>query len=106
MEILLFQIFGQPHGMQRQGREVVVAWKLTIKREADPVLRTTHYSPLPDSGSSVRIQRGRLVGTCSIITTTPSALCADVHDRMPAILPDEIQKPDAMCDLLKPFNRR
>jgi putative SOS response-associated peptidase YedK len=32
---------------------------------------------------------GQLVETCSIITTTPNALCADVHDRMPAILPDD-----------------
>jgi putative SOS response-associated peptidase YedK len=56
---------------------------------------------------------GQLVETCSIITTTPNALCADVHDRMPVILPDDIyalwldpglQKTDAMCDLLKPFN--
>ncbi len=56
---------------------------------------------------------GQLVETCSIITTTPNALCADVHDRMPVILPDEayelwldpgFQKSDAVCDLLKPFN--
>jgi putative SOS response-associated peptidase YedK len=56
---------------------------------------------------------GRLVETCSIITTTPNALCAEVHDRMPAILPDEaydlwldpgFQKADGVCDLLKPFN--
>jgi putative SOS response-associated peptidase YedK len=56
---------------------------------------------------------GRLVETCSIITTTPNTLCAVVHDRMPAILPDEaydlwldpgFQKTDAVCHLLKPFN--
>jgi putative SOS response-associated peptidase YedK len=56
---------------------------------------------------------GNIVETCSIITTTPNALCADVHDRMPAILPDEaydlwldpgFQKTDAVCDLLKPFD--
>lgn len=29
---------------------------------------------------------GNSVETCSIITTTPNALTADVHDRMPAIL--------------------
>jgi putative SOS response-associated peptidase YedK len=27
--------------------------------------------------------------TCSIITTTPNFLCADVHDRMPVILPED-----------------
>jgi putative SOS response-associated peptidase YedK len=56
---------------------------------------------------------GQLVETCSIITTTPNALCADVHDRMPVILPDcwydlwldpGFQKTDMICDLLKPFN--
>jgi putative SOS response-associated peptidase YedK len=56
---------------------------------------------------------GKMVETCSIITTTPNALCADVHDRMPVILPDDTydlwldpgyQKTDAICDLLKPFN--
>jgi len=56
---------------------------------------------------------GQLVETCSIITTTPNTLCAEVHDRMPAILPDEAydlwldpgyQKTDAVCDLLKPFD--
>ncbi len=56
---------------------------------------------------------GQLVETCSIITTTPNALCADVHDRMPVILPDDaydlwlapsFQKADMVCDLLKPFD--
>jgi putative SOS response-associated peptidase YedK len=56
---------------------------------------------------------GRLVETCSIITTTPNALLQDVHDRMPVILPDDgydlwldpgYEKTDAVCDLLKLFN--
>jgi putative SOS response-associated peptidase YedK len=56
---------------------------------------------------------GQLVETCSIITTTPNALCADVHSRMPVILANDaydlwldpgVQKTDAVCDLLKPFN--
>jgi putative SOS response-associated peptidase YedK len=56
---------------------------------------------------------GQLVATCSIITTTPNAICADVHDRMPVILPDEVydlwldpgfQKTDDVCQLLKPFD--
>jgi putative SOS response-associated peptidase YedK len=57
--------------------------------------------------------KGQLVETCSIITTTPNSLCADVHDRMPVILPDDaydlwldpgFQKTDAIGDLLKPFD--
>lgn len=31
----------------------------------------------------------QLVETCSIITTTPNAILADAHDRMPVILPDD-----------------
>ena len=61
---------------------------------------------------SWRNPEGQTIKTCSIITTTPNALLADIHDRMPVILPDDaydlwldpgFQKPDAICDLLKPF---
>jgi putative SOS response-associated peptidase YedK len=31
--------------------------------------------------------QGEMIETCSILTTTPNALLADVHDRMPVILP-------------------
>lgn len=50
---------------------------------------------------------------CSIITTTPNVLLADIHDRTPVILPDDaydlwldpgFQKADTICDLLKPFD--
>jgi putative SOS response-associated peptidase YedK len=56
---------------------------------------------------------GQLIETCSIITTTPNSLLADVHDRMPVILADEaydlwldpgFQKTDAVCALLKPYD--
>jgi putative SOS response-associated peptidase YedK len=56
---------------------------------------------------------GKAIETCSIITTTPNTLLIDIHDRMPVILPDDaydlwldpgFQKPDALCDLLKPFD--
>jgi putative SOS response-associated peptidase YedK len=61
---------------------------------------------------SWRNPEGQTIKTCSIITTTPNALLADIHDRMPAILPTDaydlwldpgFQKPDAICDLLRPF---
>ncbi|MFC4599850.1 SOS response-associated peptidase [Cohnella hongkongensis] len=32
---------------------------------------------------------GRRIGTCTIITTAPNGLMADIHDRMPAILKPE-----------------
>jgi putative SOS response-associated peptidase YedK len=64
---------------------------------------------------SWRNPEGKAIETCSIITTTPNALLIDVHDRMPVILPDDtydlwldpgFQKPEAICDLLKPFASR
>jgi putative SOS response-associated peptidase YedK len=56
---------------------------------------------------------GQRVETCSIITATPNALCAGLHDPMPVIFPDDVydlwlapglQTTHAGCDLLKPFN--
>jgi putative SOS response-associated peptidase YedK len=38
---------------------------------------------------SWRNPQGQTIDTCSIITTTPNALLADIHDRMPVILPDD-----------------
>jgi putative SOS response-associated peptidase YedK len=37
-----------------------------------------------------RNPEGQAVETCSIITTTPNSLLADVHDRMSVILPDDV----------------
>jgi len=51
--------------------------------------------------------------TCSILTTTPSAVTSAVHDRMPVILDPDcydlwldpgMKNPDAASDLLKPSN--
>ena len=62
---------------------------------------------------SWRSTDGQTVETCTIITTTPNALCADVHDRMPVILPADahdlwldpgFQETNDICDLLKPFD--
>ena len=33
--------------------------------------------------------RGEVVESCTILTSTPNALLADIHDRMPAILPPD-----------------
>jgi putative SOS response-associated peptidase YedK len=56
---------------------------------------------------------GKTVETCTILTTTPNALLADVHDRMPVILPHELHAPwldsrmqdgERAIELLKPFD--
>lgn len=58
---------------------------------------------------------GNAIETCSILTTTPNAVTAAVHDRMPVILdPDGyelwldpgMQNVAAVADLLKPYDAR
>jgi len=58
---------------------------------------------------------GKLVETCSILTTAPNAVTAAVHDRMPVILdPDGyelwldpgMRDVSAASDLLKPYDAR
>jgi putative SOS response-associated peptidase YedK len=56
---------------------------------------------------------GQAVDTCSIITTTANPLCAEIHDRMPVILPEHaystwldpaFQDTDSLIQLLRPFD--
>ena len=56
---------------------------------------------------------GDVVETCTILTTTPNALVAEVHNRMPVILrvkdyarwlDPSINNPSLLCACLKPFD--
>jgi putative SOS response-associated peptidase YedK len=58
---------------------------------------------------------GELMETCTILTTKPNTLVADVHDRMPVILSAAdydlrldpgITNPECVVDCLKPFDAR
>jgi putative SOS response-associated peptidase YedK len=58
---------------------------------------------------------GTWVKSCSILTTTPNAVTAAVHDRMPVILGRDnydlwldprMTNVNAACDLLKPYDAR
>jgi len=58
---------------------------------------------------------GNAVETCSILTTTPNAVAAAIHDRMPVILdPDSydlwldpgMRDAGVASDLLKPYDTR
>lgn len=55
---------------------------------------------------------GQKVNSCTIITTTPNSLVADIHNRMPVILSPQdeavwlnrdIQDPEELMPLLRPF---
>lgn len=56
---------------------------------------------------------GEIIESCTILTTTPNSLVADLHDRMPVIVPPDKYNlwldPDvtdfkAICDILKPYD--
>ncbi len=58
---------------------------------------------------------GEFLETCTILTTKPNSLVADVHDRMPVILKPEdydlwldpgVTDPALVADTLKPFDPR
>jgi putative SOS response-associated peptidase YedK len=58
---------------------------------------------------------GEIIESCTILTTTPNSLVADMHDRMPVILdPDDydlwldqgMRDTTAASELLKTFNAR
>ena len=61
---------------------------------------------------SWRDPRGDIVRSCTIITTEPNELLRPIHNRMPVILPkeleslwldDEVQDPFALADILSPY---
>jgi putative SOS response-associated peptidase YedK len=49
---------------------------------------------------------GQWVKSCSILTTTPNAVTASVHDRMPVILDPGMQNMRVVSDMLKPYDAR
>jgi putative SOS response-associated peptidase YedK len=56
-------------------------------------------------------ESGELVESCTVLTTRPNALVRPVHDRMPVILPREVEArwldaglgPQVACELLVPY---
>ena len=55
---------------------------------------------------------GTVIPSCTIITTAPNDLISPIHDRMPVILPkemeelwldEEVQDPAVLTDLLRPY---
>ena len=56
---------------------------------------------------------GQIVESCTILTTTPNSLVADIHDRMPVIVPldkydawldPDINDFEAVRDVLRPYD--
>ena len=63
-------------------------------------------------GERWRNRAGEAIETCTILTTRPNSVVADVHDRMPVILQAEhydlwldpgVTDPSCIADCLKPY---
>lgn len=87
-------------------------WKRTGKEKRPFYFQLLDESPFMFAGIwDTRRNRGELVTSCAIITTPPNELVGELHDRMPAIIPHELQdvwidsKADGavLTEMLKPF---
>ncbi|MEF3301698.1 SOS response-associated peptidase [Paenibacillus sp. GYB003] len=91
-------------------------WKKTNGGKSKQPMRITRKDEAPFAMAGLydtwTAPDGRKVSTCTIITTTPNRLMADIHDRMPVILRPEHEAVwldrgtrDAalLLDMLKPF---
>jgi putative SOS response-associated peptidase YedK len=79
------------------------------------LFRLTDSAPFAFAGiyEENKDEEGRVLQTFAIITTTPNALVAKYHDRMPVILPEgkenewlETESKEAALSLLKPLPAR
>jgi putative SOS response-associated peptidase YedK len=89
-------------------------WKADGKRKQPYAILRKDRAPLAFAALWERWQdktSGEIVRSCTIITTTPNAVCAPIHDRMPAILDvsdyprwlgEEPAERDTLLSMLKP----
>lgn len=89
-------------------------WEKTEKKKVPFYIRLRTGKPFGFGGlySHWTSPEGRTVCTCTIITTTANELIEAIHDRMPVIIPKdkedlwldpEVQDPEELLDLLKPY---
>jgi putative SOS response-associated peptidase YedK len=92
-------------------------WKKTVKAKQPFCFEINNGELFAFAGlwDRWRDASGKWLETCSILTTTPNALAATVHDRMPVILdPDSydlwldpgMRDAAAATDLLKPYDAK
>ena len=89
-------------------------WRITNRRKQPYMLHLSEHRPFCFAGLWARWRRGdgETVESFTIMTTVPNRRCAEVHDRMPVILPSaaheawldpDYQDLDALHQLLRPY---
>ena len=95
-------------------REELGAWQRdgTVRRPMRVVLRTGEPFAFAGLWSVWRDPDGNRIPSCAIITTSANDLLRPIHDRMPVILPREMEDfwldesvddPDALGSVLNPY---
>lgn len=92
----------------------IYEWKKEPRRKVPHHIRLRSGDPFGMAGLWERwtAPDGGVLHTCTILTTGPNELMADLHDRMPVIIPrpdharwldPKIKDPAAVADLLRPY---
>jgi putative SOS response-associated peptidase YedK len=89
-------------------------WKKEGKQKQPKYIKMKNDKPFGFAGlwEKWTDEEGNPVHTCTILTTEPNELMAEIHNRMPVILSkenyanwlDEHQNPDGLVELMKPFD--
>ena len=87
-------------------------WQKTDSGKQPFYIRMEDESPFAFAGLWESWHNGHEIRSCTIITTSPNEVAAQVHNRMPVILPPEyhelwlepaVREPDQLLPLLRPY---
>lgn len=90
-------------------------WRRTDDQKTPMRIKLKSGEPFAFAGlwESWKSPEGKIISTCSILTTKPNDLMATIHDRMPVVLSKDAEKvwldpkvddPEVLGKLLKPFD--
>lgn len=89
-------------------------WKKSGSKKQPYYIRLKDDRPFAFAGLAEHWHRGdQTIDSCTIITTEPNKLMADIHDRMPLILPPddydlwldpEFQNKEKLLSMLRPYS--
>jgi len=77
-------------------------WKVLVEAKKPYLIKRHDGAPFAFAGmwDKIVLKTGETVDACTILTTSPRGVAAEVHDRMPVIL-----QPDAYAKWLEPSSR-
>ena len=69
-------------------------WKVLVETKKPYLIKRHDGAPFAFAGmwDKIMLKTGETVDACTILTTTPRGAAAEVHDRMPVILPSDAHR--------------